>query len=127
MAELLIKAEEPWKITEEGSRKGDVIVVRPDGWEWGKEECLPRFVVVKVPGSEKDNKYLEAPIMEEMKDKQTDKISSKMKRYRENSITALEVDDIKEEVKDFEKITAVSLKAEIKKKVVEKSKEGKNG
>jgi len=29
---------------------GDIIVVRPDGWEWGKEECLPTFIVVKIPG-----------------------------------------------------------------------------
>lgn len=29
---------------------GDIIVVRPDGWTWGKEECLPNYVVVKIPG-----------------------------------------------------------------------------
>ena len=62
-AELLVKAQEPWnnnadtskmsaeelRIHNAHSRKGDIIVVRPDGWKWGKEECLPRFVVVKVP------------------------------------------------------------------------------
>jgi len=31
------------------SQKGDIIVVKPDGWKWGKEECPPRFVVIKVP------------------------------------------------------------------------------
>lgn len=31
------------------SQIGDVIVVRPDGWQWGKEECLPNFIVVKMP------------------------------------------------------------------------------
>jgi len=30
-------------------QEGDVVVVKPDGWEWGKEECLPNFIVVKVP------------------------------------------------------------------------------
>ena len=30
------------------SRKGDIIVVRPDGHKWGTAECLPEFVVVKV-------------------------------------------------------------------------------
>jgi len=29
---------------------GDIIVIRPDGWVWGGEECLPRFIVVKLPG-----------------------------------------------------------------------------
>lgn len=28
---------------------GDIIVVRPDGWKWGKEECLPNYIVVKIP------------------------------------------------------------------------------
>jgi len=31
------------------SQPGDVIVVRPDGWKWGKAERLPDFVVVKAP------------------------------------------------------------------------------
>ena len=66
MAELLVRAKGHWKDgwTQEyidtlsqdekdahacRSRKCDIIVVRPDGWEWGREECLPNFVVVKVP------------------------------------------------------------------------------
>jgi len=28
---------------------GDVVVVKPDGWQWGKEECLPTFDIIKVP------------------------------------------------------------------------------
>lgn len=28
---------------------GDIIVVRPDGWQWGKEEGLPNYIVVKIP------------------------------------------------------------------------------
>jgi len=28
---------------------GDIMVIRPDGWEWGRAECLPNFIVVKVP------------------------------------------------------------------------------
>lgn len=63
MAELLVKAQEPWnndidtsKMSKEEliawnarSRKGDIIVVRPDGWKWGRCECPPDFVVVKLP------------------------------------------------------------------------------
>jgi hypothetical protein len=66
MAELLVKASGHWmdKLTESDVAKmsakeleiykarhqpGDVIVVRPDGWKWGKRECLPEFIVVKVP------------------------------------------------------------------------------
>ena len=47
MAELLIKAENP--SNNPAKQIGDVVVVKPDGWKWGKEECLPRYVVVKVP------------------------------------------------------------------------------
>jgi len=65
-AELLVKAKKHYmddftqeqvdKMTveqrqsyEARSQIGDVIVVRPDGWKWGKEECLPNFVVIKMP------------------------------------------------------------------------------
>jgi hypothetical protein len=49
------------KITQNGydsrTQVGDVIVVRPDGWEWGTRECLPEYVVIKLPGvSEEDAK-----------------------------------------------------------------------
>lgn len=54
MCEFLIKAQEPWnnddpEAPDSRARLGDIVVVRPDGWPWGREECLPRFVVVKVP------------------------------------------------------------------------------
>ena len=66
MAELLVKAKAHWMDSlkqdeidkmsnmqkeqyNSRSQIGDVIVVRPDGWVWGKEECLPNFIVVKVP------------------------------------------------------------------------------
>ena len=66
MAELLIRAKKHWmddfkqddidKMSKEQrqsyearSQIGDIIVVRPDGWVWGKEECLPNFIVVKLP------------------------------------------------------------------------------
>ena len=29
--------------------KGNPIVVKPDGWKWGKNERSPSFVVIKVP------------------------------------------------------------------------------
>jgi hypothetical protein len=29
--------------------KGDIVVVKPDGWPWGNAECLPDYIVVKVP------------------------------------------------------------------------------
>jgi len=30
-------------------RQGDIVKVRPDGWEWGNREGWPRFYVVRVP------------------------------------------------------------------------------
>lgn len=56
MAELLIKAQTTWTnpdpiIDARGVyKKGDIVVVRPDGHEWGGEENLPNFVLLKVPG-----------------------------------------------------------------------------
>jgi hypothetical protein len=42
-------------------KKGHVISVQPDGHKWGKEECLPKFYIVKLPKvAVKDvQKYLE--------------------------------------------------------------------
>lgn len=67
MAELLVSAKKHWmddlsieeveKMTSTNkesydarSQIGDIIVVKPDGWVWGREECLPTFIVVKLPG-----------------------------------------------------------------------------
>jgi len=66
MAEFLIKAEgnkwmealakESWStknLTQEQfdarSEIGDIVVVRDDGHPWGKCECPPQYVVIKVP------------------------------------------------------------------------------
>jgi len=86
MVEFLIKAKDHWmdsltekevenlsKEEKEGydarSQKGDVIVVKPDGWKWGKSECLPDFIIVKVPGMNmKDAKKYEDPLLEEVID-----------------------------------------------------------
>jgi len=42
-------------------RKGDIVVIRPDGWQWGSSECLPTFHVVKVAGQEVNAIY-ESPL-----------------------------------------------------------------
>ena len=78
MAEILIRAKTHWKDAwtleqinklapeqkqsyEVRSQIGDIIVVRPDGWKWGKEECPPHFIVLKVP----ELKYVDAKKYEE--------------------------------------------------------------
>ena len=69
MAQFLIKALEPWnnddpQAPSERSRLGDIIVVRPDSHVWGNEECLPRFIVVKITNmSYDDAKHLEESLM----------------------------------------------------------------
>ncbi len=56
MAEFLIKARDPLDLPKDEEsrercyRRGDIVVVMEDGHEWGKEERLPKFVVIKVPG-----------------------------------------------------------------------------
>ena len=44
------------------SQIGDIIVVRPNGWKWGKAECLPNYVVIKLPNIsvEEAKKYEES-------------------------------------------------------------------
>ena len=69
MAQFLIKALEPWnnddpQAPSERSRLGDIIVVRPDDHVWGNEECLPRFIVVKITNMTYDDaKNLEESLM----------------------------------------------------------------
>jgi len=45
-------------------KKGHIIDIKPDGHTWGKEECLPKFFVVKLPKVDvKDvQKYLEPKV-----------------------------------------------------------------
>ena len=55
MAEFLIKAvnatnPDPTKDERGCYKRGDIVDVRPDGFAWGLEERLPRFVQVQVTG-----------------------------------------------------------------------------
>jgi hypothetical protein len=68
MAELLILAfDTSNKDTERdvfAYKLGHVISVQPDGHKWGKEECLPKFYIVKLPKVAVSDvgKYLEPKI-----------------------------------------------------------------
>lgn len=49
--------------------KGNPVAVRPDGWKWGKAECLPDFIVVKSDMSvEEGEKYMESLLDEKSKE-----------------------------------------------------------
>lgn len=67
MAELLIKAvsatnPDPIKDRRGCYKRGMPVVVMDDGHEWGKEERLPTFFVVKIPSISKElvKKYIES-------------------------------------------------------------------
>lgn len=75
MAEILIKAidapsffplslSNPAKAMAGCYRRGDPVVVMPDGHEWGKEERLPKFYVLQIPNLPvKDaKKYIESEV-----------------------------------------------------------------
>jgi len=66
MCELLIQAKGHWMddFTQEqidalddkkkASRNariqlGDIVVIKPNGWTWGREETLPNYYIIKVP------------------------------------------------------------------------------
>jgi hypothetical protein len=124
MAELLVRAkshyldklspEEVAKMTKEQlqsynarSQIGDVIVVRPDGWEWGRCECLPEYIVVRTKETLEEAKKYEESLSE-----QTEidgKVESKMLKVRKYNISLAEVSKKSLEVKDLEKLTPVEL------------------
>ena len=54
MSELLVNLidsthRNPAKNVRGCYKRGDVVVVMPDGWKWGKEERPPKFGVIRVP------------------------------------------------------------------------------
>jgi len=77
MAEILIRAYNSWmeavpQATKDKwsvamwakynrrRRKGNPIVIKSNGWKWGKKECLPRYVILRVDMSmEEAKKYVE--------------------------------------------------------------------
>jgi len=66
MAQILVKAvdathADPTKDRRGCYKRGMPVVVMPDSHTWGREECLPKFVIIKIPGVSVDRvmKYLE--------------------------------------------------------------------
>lgn len=131
MAELLIKAKDHWmetltkeeidkmnegelKAYEARTKKGDVIVVRPDGWSWGKLECLPDFLVVKVKETYEEAKKYEDKLYSESINDTKEELLKARKYY----INTTEVSLKSLEVKDFEEIVPVELS--INEKILEK-------
>jgi hypothetical protein len=73
MAEFLIYAKnnthkDPIKDSRGCYKRGDIVVVMPDGHEWGKEEGLPTFFVLKIPGvdAEKAKMYISSHLDNEV-------------------------------------------------------------
>ncbi len=60
MAEILVLAREDAPSYD----PGDIIMVRPDGWKWGKKEGPPLFKVIRVPGvAVEELQHLQGPLM----------------------------------------------------------------
>ena len=80
-AELLVKAKPHWmdsikqsEVNKMSAKEraeydfrgqiGDIIVIRPNGWQWGSSERLPSFYVIKVPNLPYENaKHLEDKLL----------------------------------------------------------------
>ena len=68
-------------------KKGDIIVVKPDGWQWGgAERDVRKFIIVNVPDSYLNNGY-EAAMDEQIHERQ----SIAMRRVKRLSRMASEV------------------------------------
>jgi len=68
MCEILLKAKnnvnpDP-ELDKMSYKRGHFVAVMPDGHPWGKKECLPDFVILKVPGVSVTafEKYLESKV-----------------------------------------------------------------
>jgi hypothetical protein len=100
------KQEDALKIRENFTRSyesrsqiGDIVVIRPDGWQWGREECLPNFIVVKVPDMtiEEAKKY-EEPLNEMVTEKAPDGKDMQVARlikFRKHIMDKVVVDNVK--------------------------------
>ena len=115
MAQFLIKALEPWNndsptAPEERSRLGDIIVVRPDGHVWGREECLPRFIVVKITNmSYEDAKHLEEILMlDDGLEEDGVTIKKKLAKVRKWQVPAKYMEDA---IKDGNSVVEITLTA----------------
>jgi len=51
---LIDEASARWEESKYCYRHGEIIKIRPDGWEWGSRESYPRFYIVRVPDSQLD-------------------------------------------------------------------------
>lgn len=62
MAELLVLAFEPGTTDDMAWRLGHVIDVKPDGFQWGTQERLPKFWLIKAPSVsvEETAEYMES-------------------------------------------------------------------
>lgn len=68
MAELLIKANEGYKDDPMVFQKGDIVEVREDNAKYGRLECLPNFLVIKIDGKKEDLIYLMESITHDVRD-----------------------------------------------------------
>ena len=76
------------------SQIGDIIVVRGDGWKWGKEECPPNFIVVKVPQiTEAEAKVYEESLSEQYTD---DKgmVQTRLLKVRKHALPKTDIDNV---------------------------------
>jgi hypothetical protein len=103
-AEVDKMSKEQRQSYEARSQVGDIIVVRPDGHKWGKCECLPEYLVVKIPDSFEDAKYLEESLSDT-----TDREKPVLLKVRKHSLAISEVSAKSLEVKDLDEITPVSI------------------
>lgn len=111
MAEFLIKAQPHWldKYTEEEAlklfphvtsesyrshtTKGDIICVRPDGWKWGRCECLPEYIVVTIPGLAVDRAY-EGQLFSQILSKRGDEWVPKLLKVRKFNVPTLVINTL---------------------------------
>jgi hypothetical protein len=73
MCEIIVKAidathPDPVKDQRGCYKRGYPVAVYPDGTKWGKEERLPKFVIIKFPGVPVDNAIVQKYIQPELGD-----------------------------------------------------------
>ena len=64
---LIAEAAERWEESKHCYRHGEIVKVRPDGWEWGSRESYPRFYIIRIPDNQLPTQYTYQGIQQQIR------------------------------------------------------------
>lgn len=83
MAEFLVRAQA--SSNPKASEIGDIVSVQPDGHTWGNAECLPEYLIVKLPNISFDTiKHFREQLLRELTVDEVNNLSDSEKPHAHN-------------------------------------------